>query len=119
MVSRSLRRGAKDARNAGGDLWERANSGALSKRTLALEVSPALAEDSTLYSGTVSGGVFVTNDGGKSWRTMYQGFNAVNTIAVSPSYAADRTMMAGSADGLVLRSTDAGETWQELSLSNR
>ena len=90
-----------------------------SKRTLALVISPAYVEDATLFSGTVSGGIFVTNDGGASWRATYQGFSAIDAIAISPGYASDGTVLAGSADGLILRTTDGGETWQELSLAGR
>ncbi|MCC6177032.1 MAG: hypothetical protein IT305_17115 [Chloroflexi bacterium] len=73
-----------------------------------IAVSPAFAQDRTLFSAGRTG-VFRSTDGGQSWRHMLVGETL--SIAVSPAYTADRTVFVGTAQDGVLRSEDGGETW--------
>jgi photosystem II stability/assembly factor-like uncharacterized protein len=83
-------------------------------------VSPAYAEDRTLF--VVSGGssLYRTGDDGQSWLHLRNGLLvsdlATLSVALSPNFAEDQTLFAGGARlGLgygLFRSTDGGDSWQ-------
>src|ERR1051325_10753112 len=82
----------------------------------------------TFYFAQVNGGVFKTDDAGRTWRPIFdnQSSASVGSIAIAPSDP--NTLYVGSGEGLarpdlsvgdgVYKSTDAGETWKRLGLND-
>jgi len=72
----------------------------------------------TLYASTwtqdpaAGGGVFRSDDGGRTWRAAGLAGQAVRALAQAPSNP--DVLVAGTLDG-VYRTEDAGETWQRIS----
>jgi photosystem II stability/assembly factor-like uncharacterized protein len=95
--------------------WVLWNMGLLDGNILCLTVSPAYAEDQTLFAGAQSG-LFRSSNGGRSWREvdLPVGYTTVLSLALSPSFAQDGTLYAGTEDHGLLRSTDRGRSWQPL-----
>ena len=84
-------------------------------------VSPAFAEDQTLFLLLDNMLLYRSTDGGQTWSRVQGGLPLDNNsrldVAISPAYAQDRTLFAGGASGDWLgygisRSTDGGDTWQ-------
>jgi photosystem II stability/assembly factor-like uncharacterized protein len=95
-------------------VWEDLTVGLDSLDIYDLAISPSYAQDQTIYAATSTAGVFVSRDGGRSWKETgfpgRTGFDPVH-LAISPDYAADRTLFAASRSG-VYRWIDGD--WQEL-----
>jgi len=77
-----------------------------------LAISPAYGIDRTLLAATRGGGIFISDDGGASWREANVGlpYTSILAVAISPNYTNDRTMFAGTEDE-GFKSTDGGNTW--------
>lgn len=84
-------------------------------------VSPAYAEDQTLFVLMDDALLYCSTDGGQTWSRVQGGLPTGNgvtlDVAFSPAYATDGTLFAGGHTGEwlghgVLRSTDRGDTWQ-------
>jgi photosystem II stability/assembly factor-like uncharacterized protein len=95
--------------------WVLWNMGLLDGNILCLAISPAYAEDQTLFAG-VQSGLFRSSNGGRSWREvdLPVGYTAVLSLALSPGFAQDGTLYAGTEDHGLLRSIDRGHSWQLL-----
>jgi photosystem II stability/assembly factor-like uncharacterized protein len=100
--------------NAGRD-WTMWNFGLLDANVLSLAVSPAYAEDQTLFVGVPSG-LFRSANGGRSWREvdLPVGYAAVLSLALSPRFTEDGVVYAGTEQHGLLRSADRGASWQRL-----
>ena len=94
----------------------------------ATAVAGVVQDPLTYYMGATGGGVWKTDDAGKTWRNISDGFfntGSVGAIAVSESdpnviyvgmgEAPVRGVMTSHGDG-VYKSTDAGQTWEHLGL---
>ena len=79
----------------------------VSQDAAALGVSPAFAQDRTVFLAGTSG-VWVSRDAGLSWR-LTAGPVPATTLAVSPFFAQDRTLIANNRI-----SKDGGDTWADL-----
>jgi len=89
-------------------------------------VSGVPSEPNVFYVGAVNGGVWKTNDFGRTWQPIFdqQPTGSIGTIAVAPSDA--HVVYVGSGEGLhrpdlsvgdgIYKSTDAGMTWTHLGL---
>jgi photosystem II stability/assembly factor-like uncharacterized protein len=78
------------------------------------------------YMGVNNGGVWKTDDAGRTWRPLFdaQPTQSIGALAVAPSDP--RVIYAGSGEGLqrpdlsvgdgIYKSTDGGETWEHLGL---
>ena len=79
-----------------------------------------LASRASYYAGTSDGHVWVSSDGGQSWRAAMQGFSAtgapVTGIYVSPQDSSVALVTAGGRGaGRIFRTTNAGAFWDDLS----
>jgi photosystem II stability/assembly factor-like uncharacterized protein len=80
------------------------------------------------YVGAVNGGVWKTDDAGRTWRPIFdaQPTQSIGAIAVAPSDP--NIIYVGSGEGLlrpdlsvgngIYRSSDAGQTWSHLGLTD-
>lgn len=108
------------------ELW--VSHGPRGGRALALEVSPAFADDGVAFSGewltsyqsTESGmGIVRSTDGGQTWAISDAGTqgvsyaSAIHDYAFSPDFNGDQTVFAATWGGL-FRSTNGGENWSWL-----
>jgi photosystem II stability/assembly factor-like uncharacterized protein len=98
-----------------GSHWYPWNFGLLDLNILTMAVSPAFADDETLFVGTESG-IFRSTNGGRAWREA--GFPAevapVLSLALSPDYAQDGTLLAGTESHGLFSSHDKGHSWARL-----
>ena len=101
-----------EAPAARADLWVPA-SGVPSGEPVALAIDPSTP--TTLYQGTVGGGVFRSTDGGNTWTPAGLANRVVRALAIDPS--TPTTLYAGTGGG-VFRSTDAGASWTALGLTD-
>ena len=84
------------------------------------------SQPNVFYIGAVNGGVWKTNDFGRTWNPIFddQPTGSIGAIAVAPSDP--NIIYAGSGEGLqrpdlsvgdgIYKSTDAGKTWMHLGL---
>jgi photosystem II stability/assembly factor-like uncharacterized protein len=89
-------------------------------------VSGVPSEPNVFYIGAVNGGVWKTNDYGRTWNPIFDSepTGSIGAIAVAPSDP--NTIYVGSGEGLhrpdlsvgdgIYKSTDAGKTWTHLGL---
>ncbi len=73
----------------------------------ALAVNPA--NDQQLVVGTSTGGLYRSDDGGSTWKSVHPGTAGILTVAFSPFNAG--MVMAGTQGGGALVSTDGGTHW--------
>jgi len=107
----------------GGTSWD-GLSGIEHPRVTALAVSPV---DGAVYAGTEPSALFVSRDGGGTWREL-EGMRKLpsqptwsfpprpwtsHVRAIALSHADADLVVVGIELGGVLRSTDGGETWQD------
>jgi photosystem II stability/assembly factor-like uncharacterized protein len=93
----------------------------------ALAVTGVRGQPETYYFGSVGGGVWKTNDAGRTWKPIFdsQPVASIGAIAVAPSDANVIYVGSGEADmrssisvgNGIYKSTDAGKTWRHIGLS--
>jgi photosystem II stability/assembly factor-like uncharacterized protein len=93
-----------------------------------LAVAGAPDDTRRFYFGAVNGGVWLTDDAGRTWRPIFDQVNvgSIGAIAVAPS--SPKTIYVGSgeadmrsdiAQGIgMFRSSDGGATWQSIGLTD-
>ena len=93
-------------------------------RTTAVAGVPG--DEKTYYMGMVNGGVWKTDDAGRTWEPIFDGQDtgSIGALAVAPSNA--NVIYAGSGEGRqrpdlaigdgIYKSTDAGASWTHLGL---
>jgi photosystem II stability/assembly factor-like uncharacterized protein len=95
-------------------------------RVLAVEGDPRDAR--RFYFGAVNGGVWRTDDAGRTWQPIFDAVNvgSIGAIAVAPSDpkiiyvgTGEADMRSDIAQGIgMFRSSDGGATWQAIGLSD-
>ncbi|PYT64012.1 MAG: hypothetical protein DMG42_35440, partial [Acidobacteria bacterium] len=93
-----------------------------------LAVTGVRGQPETYYFGAVGGGVWKTNDAGRTWKPIFdsQPVASIGAIAVAPSDANVIYVGSGEADmrssisvgNGMYKSTDAGNTWKQMGLSD-
>jgi photosystem II stability/assembly factor-like uncharacterized protein len=78
------------------------------------------------YMGVNNGGVWKTDDAGRTWRPLFDGQPTQSIGALAVAASDPRVIYAGSGEGLqrpdlsvgdgIYKSTDGGETWEHLGL---
>ena len=102
----------------GGTTWKRVGS-VLNRRNLVLDniVVDSANPKRLLIGGwsldSIDGGLFVSDDGGRSWTSNKQ-LEGHSVRALSQASSDPKTLVAGAVDG-VYRSTDGGATWAKIS----
>jgi photosystem II stability/assembly factor-like uncharacterized protein len=93
-----------------------------------LPVTGVRGQPSIFYSGSVGGGIWKTNDAGRTWNPIFdsQSIASIGAIAVAPSEPniiyvgsgeADMRSSISYGDG-VYKSVDAGKTWTHMGLED-
>jgi|SRR5579863_4589571 len=72
----------------------------------------AIGRGNILYVGTYGGGLYKSEDGGKSWRYANRGLK--DDFVVSLAVAQDQTLYAGTIRAGLFKSTDRAESWVQL-----
>jgi photosystem II stability/assembly factor-like uncharacterized protein len=103
------------------------NVGLSSEPIRSLAISPNYANDRTIFAGTYptgtgSGRIYRSTNGGDNWQDLGFGFTGftVRALAISPGYASDQTIFAGIGQdwnwfaGGIYRSTDGGDNWSSV-----
>ncbi len=63
-------------------------------------------------TGDIGGGIYLTTDGGKTWKNVESRYQHVFDVTIDP--ADPSILYAATFDSSVLRSTDRGETWPRV-----
>ncbi|MBN2415403.1 T9SS type A sorting domain-containing protein [bacterium] len=107
--------------------WTERGPGNVSGRTRGLIVDPGDPGRNTWFAGSVSGGIWKTEDAGLSWEEKTPDLPnlATSTLAMSP--ADPDIIYAGTGEGFfnsdavhgngIFKSTDHGETWRQLAFT--
>ncbi len=107
----------------GNTSWEWIGPGNVGGRIRSIVISPT--NPSQMWLGSVSGGIWQSNDAGASWQAVddFMANLAVSTMVMNP--VTHSTIYAGTGEGFynihairgegVFKSTDAGKTWTQLS----
>ncbi len=104
----------------GGEHWQLLGRVGDRQDSVVMAILVDLRNSATLYAGTWTldpngGGVFRSNDGGRSWRALGLAGQSVRALAQAPHNP--NILVAGTLAG-VFRSKDAGGHWEQISPAN-
>jgi len=123
IVAETLASGRAKSAGLQPSQWEAMGPSNVGGRVRVLAFDPRNA--ARIFAGTASGGLWLTEDAGASWRAIHDFLPnlSVTTIAFDPGNADLMFLGTGEASaGLVgagaFKSTDAGRTWRALAATN-
>ncbi len=104
----------------GGRTWGVVNRGLAGGSLTGIALSPALAEDGTLFAWGLEEGVMRSGDGGQTWEPADAGLEdtQATSLAISPAFTTDAVLLAATANG-VYRSSDRGASWTATGLGDQ
>ncbi len=133
-LGRFLSRSDKDRIDSGArtalapTAWEPLGPGNIGGRTRALLIDPN--DPRVLYAAGVSGGIWMTIDGGSSWRPLADFLPNIDVASMAMDPSDSRVLYAGTGEGHfreivrgtglplrgagVFKSVDGGQTWRRL-----
>ncbi len=107
-------------------LWQPAGPTNVGGRISDIEFDPQ--DPQIVYAGAATGGVFKSEDGGRTWRSVFDGYAVVNVGDIGISESDPDILFVGTGEangganniqgGGIFKSTDAGETWTFSGLQN-
>ncbi len=100
------------------DAWSLLNGNLPTYHADLIRVSPAYANDQTIWIASDGGGLYRSNDRGKSW-TQMTGFDPyVTDLELSPGYPNDPTLFISVYNDGIFRSVNNGASWVSLGSPN-
>ncbi len=110
---------ADDAGSATTSGWTSLGPGNIGGRTRSLVINPQ--NPSIMYAGAVTGGVWQTNDAGKSWAPLFDSQQILNigTMVMDPTdpntiYAGTGEWFASFQGDGIYKTSNGGQSWQPL-----
>ncbi|MGI9542348.1 MAG: VPS10 domain-containing protein, partial [Cyclobacteriaceae bacterium] len=105
--------------------WVERGPGNVPGRTRGLLVMPGDPDKNTWLAGSVGGGVWKTEDGGRSWSNKTPNFPSLATVSLAHSPLQPDIIYAGTGEAFsastgfipgdgIFKSLDGGETWSQL-----
>ncbi|WP_424987830.1 thrombospondin type 3 repeat-containing protein [Flagellimonas alvinocaridis] len=76
----------------------------------AQQISAFASNDTYIFTGTISNGVFRSDDNGASWEAISNGLESSNTKSIHDIVALDNEVIIGTSSG-IYKSTDNGDSW--------
>ncbi len=76
----------------------------------AQQISVFASNDTYMFTGTISNGVFRSDDNGASWEAINNGLESLNTKSIHDIVALNNTVIIGTSSG-IYKSTDNGDSW--------
>ena len=104
--------------------WIERGPGNVGGRTRGLIVDPRDLSKRTWFAGSVGGGIWKTENGGETWRSLGEELTNLSTSTLAMSSANPEVIYAGTGEGFggivisgngMWKSTDSGETWSIIS----
>jgi photosystem II stability/assembly factor-like uncharacterized protein len=87
---------------------------------MALAVSPAVAQDGTLYAVTNEGALWVSQSKGATWKKVrLPGSGLAMSVAASPTFDQDGLLWASLPEGLIAWSPDRGVNWRDSYITRK
>ena len=98
-----------------GATWGRASEGVAARSMSVIAVSPAFADDQTLYAAGVEDGVLRSRDAGLTWEAVSGVLpgSQVLSLSLAPDHATSGTLHTVLAEGMY-RSDDRGDSWHPV-----
>ncbi len=78
-----------------------------------IKLSPSYSNDGILFFGTRSDGLYVSNDRGKKFRSLWKGKEnrTITSLAISPNYQSDKTLFCSIRGKGIYKTIDGGDIW--------
>ncbi len=105
-------------------IWQERGPGNVSGRARAVLVDPDDPSQQSWYVGSASGGIWKTEDAGKSWRDLTSSLPNLSTTTLAMPASNANVIYAGTGEGYgsfafvygqgIWKSEDKGESWRQL-----
>lgn len=91
----------------------------LEKNAKVTAIAFVAEREDLLFSGDEVGNIYLSEDRGKVWQSIFNIDNegGIGAIAVSPDFSEDQTLFVGTARGSIFRSIDGGKSFAQIESS--